>query len=321
MTALAPSTLFGRVWKVRVDDLDLSALDVEFRLLRSLKPEPNRAMITLWNLNQEHRAYILKRYQPGGPNTKTVPVNAQIEAGYQGQTSVLFSGDLREVVQHRDNTDWKTILTMDDGGAAVRESRFPNGGMKFAKGTPVGQVLKQACTYLGIGLGNAAQFEATAEITGASQQNLPHGMTLSGNVYKELNRVCQSVGLNCSIQAGVLQILPKGKALGTLDTAIVLSADTVLIDSPEAAVDSTISLGFAKTAKGTPATTPPVQHIKNTAIIKAKALLIPGLVPGRMVLLDSVAFPKQPYVISQVEYNGQSFGNDWYATMVLRYYG
>ncbi len=318
--ALPPDALFPRDWRVRVqitetELLDVSALDLEFKILRSLKPSPNRAVIKFWNANPDHRAALLKRNRPGGPTGADVPVLVQVEAGYKGRTSVLLSADMREVSSVRQGTDWLTTVSMDDGGAAVRAARFPTGGIQFTAGTPIGTVLRQACSALGVGLGNAAQFEADAAVFGWGK-TLPANLTLKGSAYDGLRRVVDTIGITMSIQGGVLQLLPKGRP--TSQTAILLSPDTGLLDSHEAAIDSTVSLGFAKTAAGRPST-PNKPHPKNTGILKCKAMLIPGLVPGRVVRLDSDAF-KGDYEISEVEYVGQSYGKDWMAVMVLRSY-
>ncbi len=204
---------------------------------------------------------------------------------------------------------------MDDGGSAVRLARFPNGGIQFTRGTPIGQVLRQCALVLGLGLGNVASFETDAQIFGWGT-TLPGSMTLTGGAFDGLKRVVASMSATVSIQGGVLQLLPKGRPLA--QTAILLTPDTGLLDSPEAAIDSTVSLGFAKTAKGTPST-PKQPKPKDTGILKCKAMLIPGLVPGRVVRLESDQYNGN-YEITEVEYIGQSFGKDWMAVMVLRSY-
>jgi isochorismate hydrolase len=55
------SQLFPRAWRVIVGDLDVSNLDVEFKVLSTLKPEPNKCVLTIWNLSQDHRAELLNR--------------------------------------------------------------------------------------------------------------------------------------------------------------------------------------------------------------------------------------------------------------------
>ena len=67
--SLPAEALFPRDWRVVVqitdaEAVDVSALDIEFKILRSLKPSPNRAVVTLWNVNPEHRAQLLKRAKP-----------------------------------------------------------------------------------------------------------------------------------------------------------------------------------------------------------------------------------------------------------------
>lgn len=318
--SLPAEALFPRDWRVVVqitdaEAVDVSALDIEFKILRSLKPSPNRAVVTLWNVSPEHRAQLLKRAKPQASGGAGRPVYVRVEAGYKGRTSVLLSADMREVASQRMGTDWRTIVSMDDGGEAVRAARFPDGGMQFTAGTPLGQVLRQCAVALGLGLGNVASFETDAQIFGWGT-TVPRTFTVRGSAFDGLRRVVDSIGATVSIQGGVLQLLPKGKPFA--QTAILLSPDTGLLDSPEAAIDSTVSLGFAKTATGKP-TTPSPPTPKNTAILKAKAMLIPGLVPGRVVRLESDLYNGN-YEITEVEYVGQSFGKDWMAVMVLRNY-
>ena len=88
--SLPAEALFPRDWRVRVqttdtDAIDVSALDIEFKILRSLKPSPNRAVVTLWNVSHEHRAQLLKRAKPkssGGEGNANMTVRgAPISAG------------------------------------------------------------------------------------------------------------------------------------------------------------------------------------------------------------------------------------------------
>ncbi len=317
---VSADALFARSWRVLVQytedkAVDVSGLDIEFKVLRTLKPTPNRATVVVWNLSPTLRAALLKRNRPQGATGKEVPVFVQVEAGYQGKNLTLLYADMRQVTHIRQGTDWKTTISMDDGGAAVRAARFPNNGMCFLQGTPIQQVLLQACNAMGIGLGNAAQFSTNADIFGWDKV-LPHTMTLHGSAFDGLKRVVASIGATFSIQNGVLQLLPKGRAWAA--DAILLTPDTGLLDSPEAAQDATVSLGFAKAAKGKPSTPNPPSP-KNTAILKATVMLIPGLVPGRLVRLETGVY-NDTYEISEVEYVGQSWGKDWKAVMVLRSY-
>lgn len=305
--------LFRRAWRVQIDTLDVSNLDIEFKILATLKPEPNKGVVTVWNLNQDHRAQILKRNRPNGNQTHGIPV--QVEAGYVDNTAVLLSADLREAVSQRDGTDWKTVLSGDDAGRAYRESRI---SAQWPKGTPIGTVLTQCAQALGVGSGNVNNFTADAEISGIGAK-LAHSFTADGNVSRELDRLLKSIGLTWSVQHGALQVLRRGAPLN--QSAIRISSSTGLLGSPEAAIDATVSLGnpqqFAAGAKLKVAKPP---KPKDPGILKIKTLLIPGMAPGRKIVLESEQF-NGGYMLTEVEYVGQSWtSGEWRCDCVARVY-
>lgn len=329
------STLFGRKWQVVVGitetlGLDVSNLDIEFKVLRTLRAPPNRCVLNIWNLNKDHRSQLLKRNRPNPSSGKTVGVPVEIRAGYTNNTSTIFLGDLREVSSVRDRTDWKTTLSGDDGGRAYRESRISK---TFTKGTPISTVLQQCVEALNIGTGNVASFLADAAIAGIGG-TLPHTMTLAGNAAQQLSRLLNSMGLTWSIQNGVVAISKKGEPINL--EAVLITPSTGLIGSPEAGVDASVSLGnpqqFANVdtssltstalgviqlAKGTKATKQPKP--RDVRIVKLKTMLIPGLFPGRKIVLQSDAFDGG-FVLTECEYVGQSWGNDWHINAVARQY-
>ncbi len=307
--------LFRRQWKVVVDAgtgtaLDVSNLDVEFKILRTLKSEPNRCTLSLWNLNKEHRAQLLKRNRPNPTSSRTVGIRVQVDAGYVGNTSTLFLGDLREMSSVRDATDWKTTLAGDDGGRAYRESRV---NKTFTKGTPLSTVLKQCVEALNLGSGNADKFLADAQVP-ALGGSLPHTMTLSGNAAQQLSRLLNSMGLTWSIQNGVVQVAKHNQPLDL--AAVLLTPDTGLIGSPEAGIDASVSIGNAQaSANSLKAAKKPKAF--DARLVKVKSMLIPGLFPGRRVHLKSDSFDGD-YVLTECEYLGQSWGQDWYVQSIAR---
>jgi hypothetical protein len=307
------TNLFRRSWRVQVDTLDVSNLPIEFKITATIKAEPNKCVLTVWNLNEDHRAQLQKRNRPlGFTANKLVGVPVQIEAGYIDNTSVLFSGDLREETSQLDRNDWKTILAGDDGGRAFREARI---NISFGAGAPIGTVLSQLCSALGIGLGNANDFTAGAQIAGLGAV-LPHTFAASGSAAKLLTRLTQSMGLTWSVQRGALTLARKGQPLNL--GAILLSPSTGLLGSPEATIDSSVGLGnpqqFAANAVQKVAKPP---KPKDTSILKLKAELIPGLVPGRQIVLQSRSI-SGGYYITEVEYVGQSWATDWHCNMIAR---
>lgn len=307
--------LFGRQWKVVIDAgtgtaLDVSNLDIEFKALRTLKPQPNRCTLSVWNLNKDHRAQLLKRNRPNQSSGKTVGIRVQIDAGYIGNVATIFLGDLREMSSVRDATDWKTTLTGDDGGRAFRESRI---NKRFAKGTPLSEVLRQCVAALNLGTGNSQTFVDNAEIA-AYGRSLPHSITLSGNAAHELTRLLASMGLTWSSQLGTLQVLGNNQPLDL--PAISIAPDTGLIGSPEAGIDASVSIGNPQALAN------PLQKSKkpkafDARLLKIKTMLIPGMFPGRRIHLQSDSF-NGDYVLTECEYLGQTWGNDWYVQSIAR---
>lgn len=313
------ATLYPRAWKVQVDTLDVSALDVEFKINASIKPEPNKCTLTLWNVNPDHRAQLTKRNRPTGSDGKIQGVRVRIEAGYVGNTTIIFDGDLREVNSSRVGTDWRTTLTGDDGGRSYREARV---SASFRAGASVGSVIQKCADAMGIGIGNASTFGANAQIAGYGA-TIPGPLVIDGSAAQALTRILNSVGLTWSIQRGALQVLKKGTPLAS--SAILLTPDSGLLDSPEATIDSSSATGNAQqsvtdaavavvSGKAQKASKPKTAHV-----LKLKTMMIPGIVPGRKVTVRSATFDGG-YMLTECEYLGQSWSSTWECNCVARVY-
>lgn len=260
--------LFGRRWRVQVGELDVSSLDVAFTVKRSLRPRPGACELKVYNLDASHRAELTAARRPV----------VQLSAGYD-PPPLLFRGDARKVEIERDGADWVAKVTAGDGEHAIRTARA---AVSFAGGTSLADVIRALARSMGVGEGNVSAAAASAA------QQLPEGGVVRGPAAAELTRLCASAGLSWSVQDGVLQVLPVGRALSRV--AVELAPDTGLVGSPER-------------GKG--------------SAVKARALLIPDLVPGRLVSLRS-GVVSGAYRIEDVEYTGDTKGDDWYADLTLR---
>lgn len=261
-------TVFGRRWRVQVGDLEVSDLDLEFSVKRTLRTRPGECTIKVFNLGAPHRAALLSARRP----------IVQLSAGYD-PPPLLFRGDARKIEVSRDGSDWITTITAGDGEHAIRTARTSTA---FAPGTLLADAVRSLAASMGLGLGNAS---GAAALTSAV---LPEGAVVRGNAAQELTRLCSSAGLSWSVQDGVLQLLAVGRALSRV--AVELSPDTGLVESPEKGKGGTV---------------------------KARALLLPDLVPGRLVSLRSEVVTGTLRV-EEVECTGDTRGDDWYASLTLR---
>lgn len=263
--------LFKRAARIVIDVIELvvdpadpgSSLDVAFSIERSLQPEPNTAEIQVWNLNPDHRSQLEELDR----------VAVTVEAGYEEQTALLFSGTVRTVFTTREGPDLITTLQSGDGEKEYQQSRV---NLSIAAGTPNNSVLQQVTKALGVNEGNlSSAVLPTAPL-------FPQGGVLSGSASQIMTRITQSLGFEWSIQEGALQLLLANAPLAA--TATLLKSDTGLVGSPS--VDS-------------------------EGILTAQSLLIPEIFPGRLIVLESERLSGN-YRVEKCNYSGDTAGSDWY---------
>lgn len=278
------SELFDREVSINVAGLQLASrglkgeqkpgLRVTFRVEKTLKKDPNTAEIVVWNLSADSRASV----QDEGLLT-------EIEAGYFGNTSLIFKGELDYGQSTREGPDWITRLETQDGGAQYRSSRI---NISFDASTLLQDAMRTAAGALGVGLGNLEQ--ALGEgLPRESATQYVKGLVLSGKASKQFDKVCKRAGFDWSIQDGQLQLTRPGQVVNPAE-AIVLMPGTGLIGSPE------------RGEKG---------------IVKARSLLQPDLMPGKKVQIrageqNGLWEVDGFYRVEKSIFTGDTGGSDWY---------
>ncbi len=217
------TVLFDRRIDVTVDTIQITGLDVSFKVEKTLKAEPNTCECSIFNLNEQHRAQLEELKPTSKQATQGIP--CRIEGGYKDQTSLLWLGDLRDVVTERDGADWVTLLTSGDGEKAWKHAELH---VSFGPKTALVTALRAIARSLGVAEGNLSK--VVAKLQSAGKAIFPAGATFSGPASRELNDFARSAGLEVSIQDGALQFLDRGQALA--GKAIELNEERGLIGSP-----------------------------------------------------------------------------------------
>lgn len=208
-----------------------------------------------------------------------------LEVGYhdgveQGlDTFAIFRGELRAAASTKNGPTWETRIQSFDG-AGVPGARVST---TVPKKTGSAGVLQSMQKALGAAPGNIK-----AQVAKGESPLVAVSTVIQGAATDAMNDMTRSAGLEWSVQSGALQVLERGKVLP--GESVKLSSDTGLVGSP--AVDG----------KG---------------IVTCKCLIMPGLDPGRSLVLDSLAL-KGAYRIEEVEYEGQTDADPWYATIHAR---
>jgi hypothetical protein len=261
--------LFRRAWKVQIGTLGLGEIDCEFKAKRTLRHTPNAAELTIYNLTADHRGQITQRKHDF----------VRIEAGYEAGTSLIFSGDVRKAEHTHDGVDWVTKITAGDGERRFQTARISR---SFGPDATVATVVQAMAQARGVGIGNALEALADAALTRVGQA-FPSGVVLHGNAAREMDALMQSIGMEASVQDGVLQVLPRGRARA-LDL-VQLSPSTGLVGVPT---------------------------VGKKGVVKAKCLMIPNIVPGAKILFADTSGARGTYRVEVAEYSGQTRGTDWY---------
>jgi hypothetical protein len=209
--------LFGRTVQVVVGDLDISALDIEFHIKKTLKPVPNTCEIKVYNLS-EQSIRKLETFSDGTP--------VKVLAGYGQDVSQLYLGETRAAW-----TDYKPqgeTLTSLSTGTNAKAKKLKKIFQPVGANTPAKDVLQNLAAALGVPLGTISQ-KALGKL-GSIATLHPKPGVLCGNAWQLITDFCASADIAWSIQDGTIQILDYGGALDNV--AIALSANTGLIESP-----------------------------------------------------------------------------------------
>jgi hypothetical protein len=223
---MAGIPLFSRDFEIIIGTISIPARPVDpttglvvptlramFNIEKNDDSSPNKASVTVYNLNSAHRAAI----QEGWP--------VIVKAGYVGNVQQLFGGWIEKSDNRREGVDWITTVEASDGGNRFRTARV---NLSLGKGTTLTALLNAVAASLGLGLGNSAQKFATSR---RGLTAFKKGVSVSGMAKNVLNKYISSAGYQWSIQDGVLQVL--GVDETSVETVPILNPNSGLIGSPE----------------------------------------------------------------------------------------
>jgi hypothetical protein len=304
------SVLFGRDLVVRVQvaapepgedvapAIEITGLDVDFQIRKSLRPEPNSCELTIYNLTREQARAIEalntydpkrtkgqkrpKKNLPKGPRApKSGKIRVEIEAGYDEVRSLIFRGDLRRAITTEDGETRTTKIEGEDGGKSILGSRITEA---FPAGTSMATVARACIAAMGLGQGNFLEVEDVL-----SAQKVSGGLVLNGIASEELSAIMRRLGVRWSVQNGVLRFQQRD-----VDVArgYLLNSETGMVSTPAR---------------------------ESTGMVKVTALLNPALQIGGFVTVESELQEfTGSYQIAELTYVGQKSGTQWFAELSLK---
>lgn len=284
--------LFGRKWSIQIDRTLFEGMDMTFSVVKTLKPEPNTCEIQLYNLSDAQRGALegtplVKRAKKGAGKRQHRGIPVRVSAGYEEADSIIWQGDLREVESSHNGADWITALGSGEGEEAYQRSRI---NLSFGKGTTIATVMRQLVGALGLGEGNLALFLPRLSTSAALAVISSQGIVLSGSGSEQLTQIANSVGLEWSIQEGTVQFTERGLPLP--NQSVLVSSSSGMVGEPSIDQEGTVTVTM---------------------------LMVPGVVPGSVVVVDSNRI-KGNFRVQTATYEGDTSGTPWYIRVEGRPY-
>jgi hypothetical protein len=237
---------------------------------------------------REPNRAVIRVYNLSTTRIETITTETQIslEAGYVGLTDLLYTGQARTVEDKFSGVDRVLEIESEDAGRSYSRATLDQ---NWGASTPFADILRSVVSAMEIGAGNldllVNQFERDE-----GPRTFPEGFTASGPAWRTMDNLCRSAGFRWSVQNGVLQLRRGNRPVD--ERVLRLSPGTGLVGSPSQDADGKVS---------------------------ATAYLIPGLNPGRVVVISSRTV-NGGFQIKRVRYSGASFSQTWEAKMDLEPY-
>lgn len=247
---LKPDGVFGITAKIICGNVTLksSELDFEFNIPFDDDMETNEGEITVYNLTSNTIKQIKHKSK------------ISIEAGYIGDTGVIFSGFVTKVKTSRDGADKKTVIKCAD---RLVSKKMPE--LTFKKGTKASYILKKLLTsYGGFPI---AVFKVRRDWTYKDEQKV------DGDAYEAIKKYSEVCGVSTYVNKGKIycRYIKEGDNIN-----FTVSADTGLIGSPEPYEEEVSAEDYKDVIKGYEAEMLFQHRITAGSIVKLKSLYANG---------------------------------------------
>lgn len=286
---------------------ELAGLRFSFSIEKQSTKAPNKCTLRVWNLAPETRGLV-----------EAIGNVLILKAGYVQDTGAqtIFQGDVIRALTVREGPDWVTELEMQDGHKEFRDTKA---SVSYGRGATALQVLGDLSKRFGLPVR-----ELPADV---AAKQYPNGFAFAGRLRDAMEKACDYLKLEWSIQNREIQIIKKGGVFQK--RAVVLSPDTGMVESPM--LESKTMTEKAAAKEGITANQPGVRvttqrnddgEIKRVLQVngyKVKSLLQPGLEPGGYVQIKSKSIDGKFFRIEELTHVGDTHGSEWHTNLTLRF--
>ena len=294
--------------------LDMSELDMEFEVTRSIEWYENGATITVFNPS------------PDALNTLMNEGNSVIlKAGYRDENNLrnIFVGQIAMASPQRDGKDIVVVLTCVSARGAFYQLARLNCSVAFSRGKVIRDCLQELCDYAGIVLrsGDDDVMRKTLEVPFRASQNFSALIeSFSRDVLFPYHRVKVYLDNNELIVIGLDNTIRLEE--------VVLNHDTGLLECREVRDErlNKVNFGddpayyfFSGSDQKVKPKERPSKEIDRTKKVHCRCLMNPAIVPNCFVQIDSsdgggtssVLDVKGRYIVTECTYRGGKTSSDF----------
>ncbi len=194
--------------KTASDALVIQGLEIKFEITKTITKTPNPALISIYNMSGDDVAKIEGEYD-----------EVIVNAGYEGDSALIFAGNIRHTFVPREETDFVTQIDAADGDEDLKDT-------VISTALSAGHTVSDELDHI------ISQFKSTkAGHIAIKDQKRIRGRTIVGPAHKLLDQIAAMSDAHWSVQDGHLIMVPVASTLPT--EAIVINEDTGMLDAPE----------------------------------------------------------------------------------------
>lgn len=304
--------LFDRVVELTIGQeggkgVTITDLRISFSIEKGATKNPNKCTCRIYNMSKATRELV-----------QVVGNVLILKAGYRQDigAQTIFTGTITRYLTVKEGPDWVTELEMMDGLLEFRDAKV---SLSFAPGVQAVDVLRNVAGKFNLPVRTLPENIAPIQY--------PDGFAFVGRVREAMDKVCEYMGLEWSIQDREVQVIQKGGVFK--QKAILLSSDTGMVGSPEQEAKTMTDKaaakeGITKTQKGVQTTYKldkdgNKQERLRVLGYRVKSLLQPTLQPGGYVQIKSVGIDGEFFRIERLTHSGDVFGGEFLTELTLRF--
>ncbi|MCH8821327.1 hypothetical protein IID23_02265 [Patescibacteria group bacterium] len=203
---------FNRVYELQIGGgnsaLVINELRVSFEITKDLLGYPNLAKIEIYNLSRASKALIENEF-----------TSVIMNAGYKGNSKLLFKGDIKNVTHEVRGPDSITIIFAGDGNRDYKESFV---SITIGKGASFDDVLNAIV---------ASFSDLKVEIQEGINKVKDHlqGKTISAKSSDAMDQLAEDYNFDWSIQDGAINIIDRNSVV---NREFVITPETGMLNSP-----------------------------------------------------------------------------------------